>query len=176
MGSLGWNLSILEVDRDIQEFYLMFLSREIYINLCHCYTKPYIYWRFGIIFQVLNKSYLAFLRDIMDNIIETLHYEMTRIVTNGSAASLSRVSYNVTIILHCNWWKFWSRDTDISIIHYTYHQLYLLKNEKLLNSNTNRSKPYLFRLLWVIIVFRLVAYLLNMICLKLRFLYKISLV
>ena len=43
--------------------------------------------RFGIIFQVLNKSYLVFLRDIMDNIIETLQYHMTRIFTNGSAVS-----------------------------------------------------------------------------------------
>ena len=32
----------------------------------------------------------------------------------------------------------------------------------------------LFRLLWVIVVFRLVAYLLNMICLKLRYLSQIS--
>jgi len=31
---IGWNLRISGVDRDLQEFYLMFLSREIYIKLC----------------------------------------------------------------------------------------------------------------------------------------------
>ena len=46
-------------------------------------------------------------------------------------------------------------------------------NEKLLNSNNNRSKPKFVRLLGAIVVFRLVAYLLNMICLNLRFLYKL---
>ena len=40
-----------------------------------------------------------------------------------------------------------------------------IKNEKLLNSNNKRSKPEFLRLLWDIVVFRLVAYLLNMICL-----------
>ena len=49
-----------------------------------------------------------------------------------------------------------------------------MKNEKLLNSNYKRSKPKFFRLPWDIVVFRLVAYLLNMICLKLRILYQIS--
>ena len=37
----------------------------------------------------------------------------------------------------------------------------------------NRSKPEIFRLLWDIIVFKLSAYLLNMICLILQLLYKI---
>ena len=23
--------------------------------------------------------------------------------------------YHVTIILHCHWWEFWSRDTDVEI-------------------------------------------------------------
>ena len=44
-----------------------------------------------------------------------------------------------------------------------------IKNEKLSNSNYNRRKPKFLRLLWDIIIFRLVAYLLNMICLKLQF-------
>jgi len=39
--------------------------------------------------------------------------------------------------------------------------------------NYNRSKPEILRLLWDIIIFRLVAYLLNMICLNLLLLYKI---
>ena len=37
----------------------------------------------------------------------------------------------------------------------------------------NRSKPDIIRLMWDIIVFRLVGYLLNMICLNLLLLYKI---
>ena len=40
--------------------------------------------------------------------------------------------------------------------------------------NYNRSKPEILRLLWDIIVFTLVAYLLNMICLILQLLYKIA--
>jgi len=35
--------------------------------------------------------------------------------------------------------------------------------KKLLNSNNDRSKPKLLRLLWYLVVFRLVAYLLHMI-------------
>ena len=48
-----------------------------------------------------------------------------------------------------------------------------IKNKNLLNSNNNRSKPKFIRLLRDIVVFRWVAYLLNMICLNLRFLHKI---
>ena len=40
--------------------------------------------------------------------------------------------------------------------------------------NYNRSKSEILRLLYDIVVFRLVAYLLNMVCLILRILYKIS--
>ena len=43
-----------------------------------------------------------------------------------------------------------------------------IKNEKLLNSNNNRSKLEFLRVLWDIVVFRLVAYSLNIICLILR--------
>ena len=43
--------------------------------------------------------------------------------------------------------------------------------KKLLNSNNDRSKPKFLRLLWDIVVFRLVAYLLNMIGLNLPFVY-----
>ena len=42
-GGIGWNLSILGVDRDPEEFYLMFMSREIDIKLFKIYTKIYIY-------------------------------------------------------------------------------------------------------------------------------------
>ena len=41
-GGLGWNLSILGVDRDPWEFYLMILSREIDVKLCQMYMKIYI--------------------------------------------------------------------------------------------------------------------------------------
>ena len=37
------NLSILGVDWDPSEFYMMFLSRELDINLCQIETKIYIY-------------------------------------------------------------------------------------------------------------------------------------
>ena len=47
------------------------------------------------------------------------------------------------------------------------------KNEDLLNSNNNRSKPKFLRLQWDIVVFRLVVYMLNMIRFNLLFLYKI---
>ena len=76
----------------------------------------------------------------------------------------------VTMILNCHWWKLWSRDTDVSLIL----SIISIKNYKLLNSNNNRSKPKLVRLLWVIVVSRRVTFGLNMICLKLRFLYQIS--
>ena len=56
---------------------------------------------------------------------------------------------HVTIILHCHCLKYW------------WH------------SNNNRSTPEFLRLLWNIVFFRLVAYLLNMIFLILRILYKI---
>ena len=44
---------------------------------------------------------------------------------------------------------------------------------KLLNSNINNNRSKLLRLFWDIVVFRLVAYSLNMICLILQILYKI---
>ena len=65
--------------------------------------------------------------------------------------------------------ELWSHNTDVIIIL----SIISIKNEKLLNSNYNRSKPKLLRLLCDIVVFRLVAYLLNMICLNLWISYKI---
>ena len=47
-------------------------------------------------------------------------------------------------------------------------------NEKILNSNNNWGKPKFLRLLWDIVVSRLVVHLLNMIRLNQLFLYKIS--
>ena len=46
-----------------------------------------------------------------------------------------------------------------------------MQNKK---TNNDVSKPEILRFLWDLIVFRLFAYLLNMICLKLLLLYKIS--
>ena len=73
------------------------------------------------------------------------------------------------MILHCHWWEFWSRDTDVLITLL----IVSIKNEKLLNSNNNGSKSEIFRLLWDIVVFKLVAYLLNMIYLELKTLHQI---
>ena len=72
--------------------------------------------------------------------------------------------YHVTMILHCHWCELWSLDTDVLIIL----SIIFINNEKLLNANNIRIKHEFFRLLWDIVVFRLVAYLLNIICLKLR--------
>ena len=60
-------------------------------------------------------------------------------------------------------------DTDAYIIL----SIISIKNEKLLSSNKNRNTPEFFKLLWDIVLFKLVAYLLNMICLKLRIVYQI---
>ena len=43
----------------------------------------------------------------------------------------------MTKIMHCHWWEFWSRDMEVFIIL----SIIFIKNEKLLNSNNNRSKP-----------------------------------
>ena len=47
----------------------------------------------------------------------------------------------MTIILHCHWWEFWSRDTDVIILSI----LYLLK----------------IKMIWDIVVFRLVVFVAN---------------
>ena len=50
-----------------------------------------------------------------------------------------------------------------------YYQIIFILNEKLSNSNNNRSNPKFLRLLWDIFVLSLIVYLVNMICLNLRF-------
>jgi len=50
-GGIGWNLSILGVDRNPQEFYLMFLSREIDIKL-------YVNWHKGSRYSMTYRSKL----------------------------------------------------------------------------------------------------------------------
>ena len=69
------------------------------------------------------------------------------------------------MILYCHWLEFWSHDTYIFIIL----SVISIKNVKILKSNNNRSNPKFLRLLWDIVVFRLVVYLLNMIRLNLLF-------
>jgi len=125
----------------------MVLSREIDIKLCQNYTKTYV-----------SKIYVRITWPELPHnpwqcsILVTWYRRGER--DNNTALPL--VAVLVT----------WSGRINI-IINYIYW------NKKLLNSNNIRSTPEFFRLLWDIVVFRLVAYLLNMICLILRILYKI---
>ena len=97
-GGIGWNLSILGVDRNPCQFYLIFLSREIDIKLCQIYKKISIYKivykniRFkqiifskylkttisqrslsnlGLLLLLFEFNNFSFLIDIIDNIIYT---------------------------------------------------------------------------------------------------------
>ena len=54
----------------------------------------------------------------------------------------------MTKILHCHWWEFWACDMDVFIIL----SIIFIKNEKLINSNNNRSKPKFVRRLRNIVV------------------------
>ena len=95
---------------------------------------------------------------------------MTRTPSNGSGVYWSLdADSQVTTILHCHWLEFWGHDPDVWIMLL----IISIKNETLLNLNNNWSKPEFLRLLRDIIIFRLVAYYLNMICLIFRILYKI---
>ena len=94
---------------------------------------------------------------------------MTRTPSNGNAVYWSRDTDGDMWQCAHHWLEFWWHDPNVKIIL----SIISIKNEKLLNSNKNRSKPELLRLLWDIVIFRLVAYLLNMTCLILRILYKI---
>ena len=77
---------------------------------------------------------------------------------------------------HCHVSPHVSRDTALPLveilvmgskrIHYNIIYIYQ-KNKKVIYSNYIRRIPKLFRLLWIIVTFRFLAYLLNMICLKL---------
>ena len=58
--------------------------------------------------------------------------------------------YHVTMILHCHWWKFWSCYTDLSIIFL----IISIKNELVIYLDYNRSVLKLFRLLWVIAIYK----------------------
>ena len=103
-GSRGWNLSILGVDKDLWEFYLMFLSLEIDIKRMIKIIPKCIYVKFRIDTMIRCSLYI-------------MHY-FIRTSTNSSAVSLSHVScdqytalslakvFGDIIILHCYWPKF----------------------------------------------------------------------
>ena len=87
--------------------------------------------------------------------------------------------YTGHVISVCITWQRYSTAIDWSsgdairtISNHFINYIYL--KCKSINKKYSRSKPEILRLLWDIIVFRLVAYLLNMICLILQLLYKIA--
>ena len=100
-------------------------------------------------------------------------YYVTRTSANGSAVywSCDFSLYHVTTILHCHWLKFCNVTWTIRTICY---YIISIKNAKYKLKNYIRSKPEILRLLWDIVVIRLVEYLLNMICLILQLSYKIA--
>ena len=98
---------------------------------------------------------------------------VTRTSANGSAVywSCDFSLYHVTTILHCHWLKFCYVTWTIQTICY---YLISIKNAKYKLKNYIRSKPEILRILWDIVVIRLVEYLLNMSCLTLQLSYKIA--
>ena len=62
-GGIDWKLITLALDRVAWKFYLMFLSREIDLQLCQIYTKIKIY---TILYKIvgLNRSNSANIQPI----------------------------------------------------------------------------------------------------------------
>ena len=80
-----------------------------------------------------------------------------------------------TSIQLCHWLKFWWCNTaGLYGLYVIILSIISIKNAKYKFKNYNMSKPDILRLLWDIIVYRLVTYLQNMICLILQLLYKIA--
>jgi len=102
-------------------------------------------------------------------------YYATRTPANESAVYWSRDTdrNHMTSILQCHWLKFWWRNTEYGL-YVVILSIIFIKNAKIKINNYNRSKPEILWFLWDIVVFRLVLYLLNMICLYLQLLYKIA--
>ena len=108
----------------------MLLSREIDIKLCQSQRSLRIRNLVLLLFLVI------FIKDIIYNIIymflsrdkNSHQWQSSLLVT------LYRRSH-VILILHCHWWEFWSHGKDVFIIL----SIISVKNEKLLNSNNNRS-------------------------------------
>ena len=117
----------------------MFISREIDIKLCQNYTKTYV--RYASASPDQNSL-------LWQWCILVMWYR----------------ERHVTIILPCLWLEFWWHVPDVQIIL----SIISIKNEKLVNSNNYRSKPDFQAPLCDIVIFRLIAYLLNMICLILQ--------
>ena len=118
----------------------MFLSREIDIKLCQNYIKT------------LYVRYMSVSRDQ-----NSLWWQCSILVTWYRRR-------HMTIIMQCYWLEFWWHVPDVQIIL----SIISIKNEKLVNSNNYRSKPDFQAPLCDIAIFRLIAYLLNMICLILQ--------
>ena len=75
---------------------------------------------------------------------------------------------HVTMILHCHWQQFWSRNAGGVVIILS---IISIKNEKILNSNNNISKPKFLGSSGIqsFSDWLRIYYLLNLICLNLRF-------
>ena len=67
----------------------------------------------------------------------------------GYIALVSSSEYHLTLILHCYWWKFWSRDSDVSIM------LFIIAIKKSNLFKLKWSVPKMFRLHWVIVIFQI---------------------
>ena len=135
-GGVGWNLSILWVDRDPWEFY-MSLSREVDIKLCQNCMKIYMYKilykdsRFkqiifskyttilkttitqrslrnsGLLLILFEFNSFSFLIDIIDNIINTsVSCDQNSFQWQWSIFITWLPLYYVTSILRCHWWEF----------------------------------------------------------------------
>ena len=123
-GGISWNLRISGVDWDISEFYLMFLSVEIDIKMRQNYTKTYI-CKICIRFVVLHRLYSVnkqliwkqrYPRGAWEVQVCSYYYSSATCHQNSNQWQCSifvncLLLYPVTIILHCHWREFWSRDT-----------------------------------------------------------------
>ena len=118
-GGIGWNLSILEVDRGHKDI----IDNIIYTSVSRDQTSHQ--WQCNY----------------------TGHMIQTETRGNDTAIGGS---------------------TGLMIWTYLLYYQFII-NEKLSNSNNNRSNPKFLRLLWDIFVLSLIVYLVNMICLNLRF-------
>ena len=152
-GSRGWNLSILGVDKDLWEFYLMFLSLEIDIKLCQIYIKIYIYkilyknsrfkWiifikyttnlktmisqrslrNLNLLLLLFEFNNFSFLIDIIDNIINTS--VSCAHCTELPQMALSRVSFCIIWPVYCT--AIGGSSSHMIRKYLFYYQLYLLK-------------------------------------------------
>ena len=123
----------------------MFLSWDLDIKLCQNYTKKFIF-----------KLYVR---------ITWPELRPMAVQYTGHVIPTETRDSNTTLPLAGVWWHVPDAEIISSILS--------IIDEKLLNSYNKRSKLKFLRLFWDIVVFRLVAYLLNMISLILRILYKI---